>query len=192
MDALKSLPPDELKVSDTILELYELAKKLKIRSATKLLQAARGKVDGATGKLATAALEGNTGKQLFRPPVRSLGKSAAEGPGAVMMADLIDFSNNARSKFSNKYALVLQDVYTRQIDTQPLKDKSASTVNAAFKEMLDTPANGKSVKITTDAGKEFSSIDEVVPGVIHAAKQPDDRNAISVIDRSIQTLKKKT
>ncbi len=160
MDALDS---DQKKTSDTILALYELAKKMKIRTATKLLQAARGKVDGSTMKLAEAALIGNTGKQLFTPAPRSKGKSAAEGPGSVMMADLIDMSKNARSKFSNQYALVLQDVYTRQVDTQPLKDKSASTVNAAMKDMLDTPTNGKSIKLPTDDGKAFSSVDEFVP-----------------------------
>ena len=98
MEALKSLAPDQQLVSDVILKLWELAKKLKLRSATKLLQAARGKVDGANLKFAAAALEGNTGKQLFTPAPRSKGKSAAEGPGAIMQADLVDFSNNARSK----------------------------------------------------------------------------------------------
>jgi hypothetical protein len=154
MEELKKLDPDQRKVSNTILELYELAKKLKIRSATKLLQAARGKVDGANTKLAAAALEGNTGKQLFTPAPRSKGRSGAEGPGTIMQGDLIDLSNNSRSKNSDlKYIFVLQDVYTRQIDTEPLKDKSAATVNAAAKKMLDQPADGKSVKITTDMGK---------------------------------------
>ena len=119
MEALKSLAPDQQKVSNTILELYELAKKLKLRSAIKLLSAARGKVDGASLKFAAAALEGNTGKQMFTPAPRSRGRSAAEGPGAIMQADLVDFSNNARSKIFNKYALVLQDLYTRQLDTEP-------------------------------------------------------------------------
>ena len=193
MEALKSLAPDQKKVSDVIMSLYELAKALKIRSATKLLQAARGKVDGASLKLAAAALEGNTGKQIFTPAPRSMGRSGAEGPGTIMQADLIYFSNNARSKFSNSFALVLQDIYTRQIDTQPLKDKSSATVNAAVKKMLDTPADGTNVKITTDQGREFANLEAALPDdkLIHVTKQPNDKNAIAVVDRTIQTVKKK-
>ena len=112
MEALKSLARDQQQVSNAILELWELAKKMKLRSATKLLQAARGKVDGASLKLAAAALEGNTGKRLFTPAPRSKGRSGAEAPNTIFQADLIDFSNNSKSSDNKlKYALVLQDVY---------------------------------------------------------------------------------
>ncbi len=188
---MEALDPEQRKVSNTILELFALAKKLKIVSATKLFQAARGKVDGASLKLAAAALEGNTGKQVFTPAPRSKGKTAAEGPGTVMQADLIDLSGNSRSKnLDLKYILMLQDVYTRQIDTQALKDKSSATVNEAFKEMLDQPANGKSVRITTDQGKEFSKLDKLMPGVIHTTKDTSAKNSIAVIDRTIQGFKR--
>ena len=55
---------------------------------------------------------------------------------------------------------------TRQLDSEPLKDKSAATVNAAFEKMLDIPENGQQVRLTTDRGKEFSSIDGL-RGIVH-------------------------
>ena len=77
MEALQALAPDQRATSDIILALFKLATELKIRSAAKLLQAARGKSPGATGKLAAAALEGVT----LAPGPRSTGKSAAEDVG---------------------------------------------------------------------------------------------------------------
>ena len=82
----------------------------------------------------------------------------------------------------------MQDVFSRKIDTEALDDKKAATINEAFKKMVDKP-NG-SIKVTTDGGKEFSSLDEVMPGIVHVTKQPNDKNAIAVIDRVIMTIKK--
>ena len=97
MEALNQLAPDQRATSDIILALFKLATDLKIRSAAKLLQAARGKVAGATGKLAKAALDGVTSRQTMAPGPRSAGKSAAEGMDTIFQSDLIDFSSNARS-----------------------------------------------------------------------------------------------
>jgi hypothetical protein len=55
---------------------------------------------------------------------------------------------------------------------------------------VQTPATGESIKVTTDKGKEFTDLDEVMPGVVHVTKDPKDRNAISLVDRGIQTIKK--
>ena len=65
MEGLQALDPAQRNTSDIILALFKLAGELRIRSATKLLQAARGKIAGATGKLATAALEGVTSRQTW-------------------------------------------------------------------------------------------------------------------------------
>ena len=65
--------------TSTTLELQALAKELRIRSASKLLQAARGRVPGANLRLAQLALEGNVGKQVLAPAYKSTGKSATHG-----------------------------------------------------------------------------------------------------------------
>ena len=114
MEALQALAPDQRATSESSLALFKLATELKIRSAAKLLQAARGKIPGATGKLAAAALGGVTSVQTMAPGPRSVGKSAAEDVGTFFQSDLIDFSHNARSSDGKKkYALVVQDVFTR-------------------------------------------------------------------------------
>ena len=102
MEALQGLAPDQRVTSDIILALFKLAGELRIRSAAKLLQAARGKIPGATGKLATVALEGVTSRQTMAPGPRSAGKSAAEDMGRIFQSDLIDFSSNARSSDGSK------------------------------------------------------------------------------------------
>ena len=75
---------------DKIAQLQELAKKLKIRNAGRLLQASKGKVPGATLEAAKTALETQVSKQVLAPHYRSTGKSAAEGPSDRLQADLID------------------------------------------------------------------------------------------------------
>jgi hypothetical protein len=191
MQALGQLDPEQKKTSDTIMAMFELAKKLKIRSATKLLQAARGKIDGASGKLAKAALEGVTSRQTMAPGARSTGKSAAEDMGKIFQSDLIDFSSNARSSDNKKkYALVVEDVFTREINTKAIDDKKPATVNKAFQDIVDIPDGP--IKVTTDKGGEFSNLEAAMPDgkLIHVAKQANDKNAIAVIDVGIQQIKK--
>ncbi len=53
---------------------------------------------------------------------------------------------------------------------------------------MDEPAAGKTIKLNTK-GLEFSSIGQAMAGVVHVAKQPNDRNGIAVLDRGIKTLK---
>ena len=45
--------------------------------------------------------------------------------------------------------------------------------------------------VTTDLGNEFATLERELPGVaVHRTKRPEDRNAMAVVDRGIQTLKK--
>ena len=51
MEALGQLDAEQKKTSDTIMQMFELAPKIRISSAAKLLQAAREKIEGANGNL---------------------------------------------------------------------------------------------------------------------------------------------
>ena len=95
-----------------------LLKKLKIRNASRLLQASKGKVPAATLEAAKAALETQASKQVLAPRYGSTGKSAAERPNERLQADLIDFSQNTRTK--QKYVLKVQNVYTREVRAKAL------------------------------------------------------------------------
>ena len=110
MEGLSQLDSSQKQTSNTIMEMFDLAKKMRIRSASKLLQASKGKIEGATGKVAEAALSGVTSRQVLAPAPRSTGKSVSEGLGLRWAADLVDLSQSSKGRDGvNKYALMAID-----------------------------------------------------------------------------------
>lgn len=175
--------------------LRALSEQYEARSAQKLLAVARRNNVPATLEDAQAAVAPDVGRQLFAPKPRSLGKSAAEGPGERLQADLIDLANNAgASRGEHKYALVVSDVWSRQAWTAPLRYKDAVTVNPAMRHiMTEVPGKGANAVLTTDQGNEWKGLESgyaLPKGTVHREKEVQDRNAIAVVDRTIQTLKK--
>ena len=112
--------------------LEQLARDFNVRDPRKLFQIAWREF--LTSARAAAALRGDVARQILAPKPRSLGKSAAEGPNDRLQADLVDFSQNTRGR--NKYGLVVQDVFTREIATKALPDKRAETVTRAAAEII--------------------------------------------------------
>ena len=170
-------------------KLKELARELRIRNPAKLLQASKGKIPGATSRLASLALEDSTSKQILAKPFRSRGKSTAEGPNERLQADLIDYSQNTKNTKA-KFALMLSDVYTREVRAVPLTNKRPDTINDAMRQIIPTLVQDKTnFALTTDAGKEFSKLEEGgIPGeAVHRDKK--GKNDISVLDRAMQTVK---
>ena len=164
-----------------------------MRDPRKLFQIARREFPDRrdlTSARAAAALRGDVARQILAPKPRSLGKSAAEGPNDRLQADLVDFSQNTRGR--NKYGLVVQDVFTREIATKALPDKRAETVTRAAAEIIpDLVQEEGNYVVTTDLGNEFQGLETALPGgAVHRQKDPTDRNATAVVDRAIQTLKK--
>ena len=170
--------------------LEQLARDFNVRDARKLQQIARRDRRDLTSARAAAALRGDVARQVLAPKPRSLGKSAAEGPNDRLQADLVDFSQNTRGR--NKYGLVVQDVFTREIATKALPDKRAETVTQAAAEIIpDLVQEEGNYVVTTDMGNEFRGLEAALPGgAVHRQKDPSDRNATAVVDRAIQTLKK--
>ena len=132
-------------------------------------------------------------RQVLAPAQRPLGKSAAEAPGSRLQADLMDFSRNTDPKKNQgkRVALQVTDVFTRQAFTKALPSKKPAVVNEAFKELADKiPSLPKGYVVSTDRGDEFSGLDRALPkDGIHRAKDVNDRNALAVNDRTMQTLK---
>ena len=135
---------------------------------------------------AAEALATDVGRQILARKPRSLGISAAEGPGSRLQADLIDLSQNANKKQDHgghKYALTVADVFTRQLFTRQLRSKMPASVNAAMSSILeDVPGHGENAVVSTDQGGEFSSLEKSLHGGIHREKEVEDRNGISVVD----------
>ena len=166
-----------------IFELQALAEELNIRDPRKLYQAAlRREFREVSLQQAKQALRGDVARQLFRPKPRSLGKSAASEPNETLQADLIDFSQNARSSTGARYALLLADVYTRELEAELLKTKKPSEVNEALRKALKRlVGDRRDVSISTDKGLEFGAVDGVIlPEEVHRHKEgPND---LAVVD----------
>ena len=170
--------------------LRDLADDFNVRDPRKLYRLARQRDLDVTQAMAFEALKANVGRQVQAPRPRALGKSAAEGPNDRLQADLIDFSQNTREK--TRYGLVVMDVFTRwEAAVEPVQNKNAETVGRATKRAAkELTGDDKNFVVTTDLGNKFATLDRELPEAVHRTKRPEDRNAIAVVDRGIQTLKK--
>ena len=84
------------------------------------------------------------------------------------------------------------DVFTREAAVEPLQNKNAETVGRATKRAArELTGDDGNFVVTTDLGNEFATLDRELPAeAVHRTKRPEDRNAIAVVARGIQTLKK--
>ena len=162
------------------------------------LEAKRKKVPGITREAVKLFLATDESKQLFKPLPESKGKTGAEAQQFRVQMDLLSYQNNP-SKIRNrgplfKFALVLIDVMSRKVWSMPLVSKEPATVEPALRRLL----NGMDklpAFLFSDQGNEFTGVvDEMLEqkGIIHKSK-PDkyDINPLSVVDRAIQTIKKR-
>ena len=89
---------------------------------------------GATAALAKEALAADVGRQILRPPSSATGRAAATRPDSALQADLIDFSHNLPpTSEGNRYAVVLGDVFTRELRAVPVPSKDPATVARVLK-----------------------------------------------------------
>ena len=170
--------------------LRELGDEYNLRDPRKLLQIAqRQGVAGATAALAKEALASDVGRQILRPPPRATGRAAATRPDSTLQADLIDFSNNLPpTSQGNRYAVVLGDVFTRELRAVPIPSKDPATVARVLKPMIENLTEGDNqFTLSTDQGAEFTRLDlpEEAAHRLKAGKQD-----LAIIDRGIQNLKK--
>ena len=70
-----------------------------------------------------------------------------------LQADLIDYSANTTTK--ERFALMLSDVYTREVRAVPLMNKKPETLNAAMRQVIPAFVHEKTdFELKTDFGKE--------------------------------------
>ena len=155
--------------------LRELGDEYNLRDPRKLLQIAQRQGIAATSKLAKEALAAS--------------KAAATRPDSTLQADLIDFSLNLPpTSQGNRYAVVLSDVFTRELRAVPVASKDPATIAGVLKPMIANITEGdENYTLSTDKGAEFTRLDLPAEAVhrLKAGKQD-----LAVIDRGIQTLKK--
>ena len=173
--------------------LGALSEQLGHPGAEKLYVAARKKIGPrVTRAMVTDLVKSRGAKQIFKPLKPSTGQSAAETPESRFQLDLIDEHNNPSNGF--RYIVVLISVFTRQVWALPARSKEPETVAPVVRELLQkvgTPVHF----VSTDFGNEFTgAVNDVLEtaGTIHKLKSsPSDVNALAVIDRAIQTIRKR-
>ena len=179
-------------MADRIESLKALAQEYNVRSAAKLKQQSQIEGVSVTLKEAQLALADDTSRQVFAPPRRPQGRSAAPGPNKRLQYDLVDFSLNTRArKGGNRYILMGVDVFSREVAAQPVPSKDPETINRALKKTQEAlVGDEKSFSLTTDLGAEFNKIEEVLPQeATWRQKTPEDKNATAVLDRNMKTIK---
>ena len=180
-------------------QLKEIQLKVGTVGVDKLyLEAKKQKVPGVTKEAVKLFLATDESKQLFRPLPQSKGQSGAEAEGFRVQMDLIDMKYSP-SRFRGKgpqfkYVLVIIDVMSRFVWTGPLINKEPSTVEPVLRRLINGMDKAP-VILSSDKGMEFTGVvDEMLEekDIIHRSKSEKfDMNALSVVDRVIQTLKKR-
>ena len=192
--AAKQREAEDSAFAQVVEQLRELADEFNLRSPERLLVAARDReVRGASLEAARQALAKDAARQTLAPKRRSIGKVAAEAPGRRVQADLIDFSFNTKGEY--KYALVAQDVYTREIETIPLRNKRPGVVDRAMgialSDLQPKDLRRSQMTVSTDRGKEWEDFAETAEeeGMVYKQKPLTAKNDLAVVDRSIQQVK---
>ena len=176
-------------------QLRELAKKLGNPGADKLYLAARKRNIAVTRNQIKQYLALKPERQIFRPLPRSSGATGAETIDVRWQMDLIEF-RTAPSKVGRetfKYIIVLIEVFSREVWADPCKDKTPDAVEAVLRRMLQRVPQKPEV-ISTDKGNEWTgAVQDMLDakGIIRRTKDPQDVNALGVVDRAIQNLKKR-
>ena len=83
------------------------------------------------------------------------------------------------------------DVFSREVAAQAIPSKDPATVNKALKKTQEAlVGDEKSFSLTTDLGAEFNKIEDVIPEqATWRQKIPSDKQATSVLDRNMGTIK---
>ena len=176
-------------MAEAVLRLRELVEEYNLRDVRKLLQVAQRQGVPVSAKLAKEALAPDIGRQILQPPPRATGKAAATRPDSTLQADLIDFSLNLPpTSEGNRYAVVLSDVFTRELRTAAVPSKDPATVARVLRPMLENITEGDTnFTLSTDQGPEFTRLD-LPQQAVHRLKM--GKQDLAVIDRGIQTLKR--
>ena len=168
--------------------LRELARKLGNPGEAKLYTAARKRGIPVTRSQIKQYLAQRQERQIFRPLPR-LGTTGASSLDEKWQMDLIEFRTNPSKGF--KYILVLIEISSRQVWAEPCKDKTPDAVEPVLRRMLASLPKQPAVKFS-DAGNEYVGAVQAMldaKSIIRRVKDPQDTNALGVIDRAIQNIK---
>lgn len=185
----------------TIARLKQLQEKVGNVGVDKLFRAAKKDGLKVTRDLVKDYLSTDAPSQVFKKLPDSQGKTGAEAQGFRLQADLIDYSRRKATweGVSYSYVLVIIDVASRRVWALPLKTKAPQHVAGPLYRLLRSIKNSPGIDdlgvLTTDKDNAFTNQAANVlesQGVTHRTHDPkEDVNAASVLDRAIQTIKRR-
>jgi transposase InsO family protein len=147
-------------------------------------------IDGSTIKLWLQTQDGYT----LHKPTRKLFKRnriIVNGIDDTFQMDLVDVSTLADTNDGHNFILTAIDVFSKFAWAIPLKNKSASAVNAGLKEILDTGRIPQ--RIHTDQGKEF--LNKIIAGTLKKYNIKlytlNSEMKASIVERFNRTLREK-
>ena len=124
-------------------------------------------------------------RQVFTQPLpRAEGKTASEDVNARYMLDVVNFRGDLMGLF-------LVNVFTRKVWVKTIPDKSAASVLAAGKVLINR-LDEKMKVLSTDDGLEYQTLSPWLQeqGIGHKQSTADtDKNALAVLDRAVQDVK---
>ena len=184
-------------MGDNIKKLQELSLKLGNPGVDKLFIEAKRSGLGVSKKQVKTFLSRLGERQIFQAIQPSKGKAASEDIDARFQMDLIDLHTDAAfdklGSSANKFILIVVNVFTREVYAQALTTKTPVEVKRALEKILDDLPTAPLV-ISSDSGQEFQGpVGTLLKGrnITQKFKEVGDPNALSVVDRAIQTIKKK-
>jgi len=126
-------------------------------------------------------------QQIFQQRKPSDGETAPRDDKEAQM-DLIDMKAMKSGPFKN--ILILVNVFTRKAYLKPITNKTPEVVERALKTILDRAEDLKVISV--DQGNEFKGkVEKLLDnrGIAIRLKATGDRNALAVVDRTIQTIR---
>ena len=116
-------------------------------------------------------------------------RTIARGINELWQADLVDLSSISNENDSYRYLLTCIDVFSKYARVEPLKNKSGSTLTAAFTKMI---VDQQCKLLQTDKGTEFlnGAFQKLLKdrNISHYTTENDDIKA-AVVERFNRTLK---
>ena len=161
--------------------LRDLADDFNVRDPRKLYRLARQRDLDVTQAMAFEALKADVGRQVQAPRPRALGKSAAE---------------------AERRPHRLQPEHAGEDEVRPGGDgrlhPGGRRGTSAEQERRDGGPRHQARRAGADGGRQElcghdrpgQRVRRELPEAVRRTKRPEDRNAIAVVDRGIQTLKK--
>ena len=177
-------------------KLKQLSDRLGTPGADKLFVAAKQRGLDVTKRQVRDFTRRLGERQIYQPVQRAAGKTASEDIDSRFQMDLIDLHTDAAFDKAtggvNKFILILVNVFTREVFARPLSKKEPKEVGQALEAILDELPQEPKV-ISSDNGKEFlGPVSTMLERrkIVQRFKAVGDVNALGVVDKAIQTIKK--